>query len=57
MVVSGIRQGFSNVPWHKRAFWPGAKYVLGVRPFVLGHSWGLVSGEGGGGLVRYLCTT
>ena len=22
---TGIAQGFSNVPWHKRAFWPGTK--------------------------------
>ena len=39
-------QGFSNVPWRKRAFGPGTKHVfldlfLGILP------WGLVYGEGG----------
>ena len=41
----GHVQGFSNVLWRKRAFWPGTKYVF-VSP-IFGHSWGFVYGEGG----------
>ena len=26
--AQSFSQGFSNVPWHKRAFWPGTKYVF-----------------------------
>ena len=38
-------RGFSNVPWHKRAFGSGTKYVF-FSP-IFGHSWGLVYGERG----------
>ena len=47
-------RGFSDVPWRKRAFGPGTKYVFFRNIF--GHSWGLVYREGAP-LVRYLCTT
>ena len=46
-------QGFSNVPWHKCAFWPGTKYV--ILEFFLGIL-SLCMGKGAP-LVRYLCTT
>ena len=46
--------GFSNVPWHKRAFGPGTKYVF--LKLVLGILGALCKGKGAP-LVRYLCTT
>ena len=47
-------QGFSNVPWRKRAFGPGAKYVF--LDLFLGILGALCTGKGAP-LVRYLCTT
>ena len=49
-----IFQGFSNVPWHKRAFWPGTKYLCFDQ--FLGILGALCTGKGAL-LVRYLCTT
>ena len=45
MVERVLSQGFSNVPWHKRAFWPGTKYFFFTKLWA--NSWGLVYGEGG----------
>ena len=47
-------QGFSNVPWRKRAFGPGTKY--GFLDLFLGILGALCTGKGAP-LVRYLCTT
>ena len=47
-------QGFSNVPWRKRAFGPGTKYVF--LDLFLGILGALCTGKGAP-LVRYLCTT
>ena len=49
-----MNQGLSNVPWRKRAFWPGTKYVFLDQ--CLGILGALCMGKGGP-LVRYLCTT
>ena len=38
-------QGFSNVPWHKCAFWPGTRDVF--FRIIFGNSLCLVYGEGG----------
>ena len=48
------RQGFSNVPWRKRAFGPGTKYVF--LDLFLGILLALCTGKGAL-LVRHLCTT
>ena len=47
-------QGFSNVPWHKRAFGSGTKY--GFKGESLGILGPLCTGKGVP-LVRYLCAT
>ena len=47
-------RGFSNVPWRKRAFGPGTKYVF--LEIFLGILGALCTGKGAP-LVRYLCTT
>ena len=54
-VASGVDtdRGFSNVPWRKRAFGPGAKY--GFFEEFLGILGALCMGKGAP-LVRYLCT-
>ena len=45
LLVCPFHFPLTNVPWHKCAFWPGTKHFFS-RP-IIGHSWGLVYGEGG----------
>ena len=51
---SSTFQGFSNVPWRKRAFGPDTKYAF--LEIFLGILGALHMGKGAP-LVRYLCTT